>query len=235
MDDLDKQIAMLKREIDEKNDQKKVEKDHSTTSYAVQGPMPTTPQDASRIEEEKRENDARSVFIRGLDWNTTSEELTEFLTECGAVERVTMLQDKFTHRPKGHAFVCFTDAEGASNAIATKNLAILRGRTLTITKKRTNVPGMKRPRSTPTQDPNAMAAAATTAAMMAGMAQGMGSGGENPLMHFMQMMMGGQRPADGPVDGYPPVRGGSRGYGRGMPGRGMRGGSRGGRGMPPYM
>mmetsp|Transcript_18074 Transcript_18074/g.28297 ORF Transcript_18074/g.28297 Transcript_18074/m.28297 type:complete len:240 (-) Transcript_18074:54-773(-) len=234
MDDLDKQIAMLKREIDEKNDQKKTEKELSTTSYAVQGPMPT--QDAVKIQEEKQENDSRSVFIRGLDWNTTSEEITEFLSECGEVERVTLLMDKFTQRPKGHAYVCFKDVEGASNAIATKNLALLRGRTLTIMKKRTNVPGMKRPRAPPMApqgDQNAIAAAAATAGMMASMAQGMQAGAENPFMNFMSMMM---RPHDAqPMEGgFPPMgRGGPpRGYGRGMPpgrGRGR------GRGMPPYM
>ena len=231
MDDLDKQIAQLKREIDQKSEQNKSENTAPTTSIAVQGPMPTQ-RDPVVVSEEKKENDARSVFIRGLDWNTTGDELSDFLQDCGAVERVTLLHDSHANRPKGHAYVCFADAQGADNAIATKNLGTLRGRTLTITKKRTNVPGMKQraPRQPQASDPNAaaMAAATATATMMASMAQGM-QGGENPFANFMSMMMGQQ---GHPSDGVPPMRG--RGYGRGpMLPRGMRG--RGGRGMPPYM
>ena len=241
MDDLDKQIAMLKREIDQKNDQAgKTDQDPVTTSIASHGTMPPAANPVIATEE-KKENDARSIFIRGLDWNTTNEELSELFADCGTVERVTILQDLHANRPKGHAFVCFATVEAADNAVATKNLAILRGRTLTVTKKRTNIPGMKKhfvPRAAPAPaDPNAaaMATAAATATMMAQMAQGMQHGGPEGFSNFMSAMAGGQPPMPHPGDGMPPPMRG-RGYARGAPfppGRGTRG--RGGRGVPPYM
>lgn len=57
---------------------------------------------AAKAEEEKdkREKDERSVFVAGVDFNTTAEELGNEFGSCGVVERVTILTDR-TGRPKG--------------------------------------------------------------------------------------------------------------------------------------
>ncbi len=43
----------------------------------------------------KEEADSRSVFVGGVDWGTTPEELQLHFQACGTVNRVTILTDKF--------------------------------------------------------------------------------------------------------------------------------------------
>ena len=54
----------------------------------------------AKLEEQKAARDERSVFVQNVDFKTTGEELSAFFGPCGAVERVTILADKFGH-PKG--------------------------------------------------------------------------------------------------------------------------------------
>jgi hypothetical protein len=43
----------------------------------------------------KEEVDARSVFVNNVDWGATPEELQQLFANCGTVNRVTILTDKF--------------------------------------------------------------------------------------------------------------------------------------------
>lgn len=54
----------------------------------------------AKLEEQKAARDERSVFVQNVDFKTTGEELSAFFGPCGAVERVTIVADKFGH-PKG--------------------------------------------------------------------------------------------------------------------------------------
>jgi RNA recognition motif-containing protein len=45
--------------------------------------------------------DARSIYVGQVDYNTTPEELLGHFEACGTVERVTIVCDKYTGRPKG--------------------------------------------------------------------------------------------------------------------------------------
>jgi polyadenylate-binding protein 2 len=45
--------------------------------------------------------DERSVFVGGVDFSATPQELQQHFQSCGTMDRVTILCDKFTGHPKG--------------------------------------------------------------------------------------------------------------------------------------
>lgn len=50
-----------------------------------------------------------------MDYSATPEELLSHFEACGTVERVTIVCDKFTGKPKGFAYLEFSvSAEGIS-------------------------------------------------------------------------------------------------------------------------
>jgi polyadenylate-binding protein 2 len=55
--------------------------------------------------------DARSVYVGGVDYSSTPEELQTHFQSCGTINRVTILCDKYTGKPKGCVFFieCFFD------------------------------------------------------------------------------------------------------------------------------
>mmetsp|Transcript_18865 Transcript_18865/g.32245 ORF Transcript_18865/g.32245 Transcript_18865/m.32245 type:complete len:230 (-) Transcript_18865:594-1283(-) len=89
----------------------------------------------------KEEIDARSVYVGGVDYSCTPEELQQLFQSCGTVNRVTILTDKFGS-PKGFAYVEFLEVDAVSNAMLLDNTE-LRGRNIKVVQKRTNVPGLK--------------------------------------------------------------------------------------------
>ena len=48
------------------------------------------------------ERDAKSIYIGNVDFSTTADELRKFFETCGAIEKATILLDKFTGKPKGY-------------------------------------------------------------------------------------------------------------------------------------
>lgn len=51
--------------------------------------------------------DACSIYVGQVDYSTTPEELLGHFEACGTVERVTIVCDKYTGRPKGYAYLEF--------------------------------------------------------------------------------------------------------------------------------
>jgi polyadenylate-binding protein 2 len=94
---LDDEIAALEGELNEAEEtQAKIEETAGEAKQAASAAI------AAKKEEEaaKKARDDRSVFVGNVDWNSTAEELTHFFETCGAVERTTILMDKF-NQPKG--------------------------------------------------------------------------------------------------------------------------------------
>merc|ERR1711881_787542 len=89
---------------------------------------------------DKEEADKRSVYVGSVDYGSTPEELQEHFKSCGAINRITILVDKFTGHPKGFAYIEFADEQGVQNSLLL-NGSLFRGRQLKVTQKRTNVPG----------------------------------------------------------------------------------------------
>ncbi|KAL6778324.1 hypothetical protein ACKKBG_A17755 [Auxenochlorella protothecoides x Auxenochlorella symbiontica] len=89
----------------------------------------------------KEEADSRSVYVGSVDYAATPEELQSHFQGCGTVNRVTILSDK-AGNPKGFAYIEFLEADAVSAACLLDG-SELRGRTLKVNPKRTNVPGMR--------------------------------------------------------------------------------------------
>jgi len=51
--------------------------------------------------------DGLSIYVGQVDYSSTPEELCAHFEPCGTVERVTIVCDKFTGRPKGFAYLEF--------------------------------------------------------------------------------------------------------------------------------
>jgi len=57
------------------------------------------------------------LFIRGLDWETTSEKLNEVFSEYGTVVEVNVIMDKQMGRSKGYGFITMATAQEAEKAL----------------------------------------------------------------------------------------------------------------------
>ena len=95
-----------------------------------------------------RTSDARSVFVGNVDYGAGVDELQAHFMTCGTINRITILTDKWTGRPKGFAFIEFAEEESVDNALLL-NDSLFRNRQLKVTTKRANYPvqpGQRRPR-----------------------------------------------------------------------------------------
>ncbi|CAG5105676.1 Oidioi.mRNA.OKI2018_I69.chr1.g2350.t1.cds [Oikopleura dioica] len=91
--------------------------------------------------EEKVDADNRSIYIGQVDYSATAEELEQHFHGCGALNRVTILCDKYSGHPKGFAYIEFTEKESVDAAIALDG-SMFRGRQIKVMPKRTNKPGV---------------------------------------------------------------------------------------------
>merc|ERR1719247_752204 len=96
--------------------------------------------DVEAEEGDDGEVDKRSIYVGNVDYGSTPEELQEHFKACGAINRITILVDKFTGHPKGFAYVEFSDEATVANA-QLLNDSLFRGRQLKVVAKRTNIPG----------------------------------------------------------------------------------------------
>jgi len=121
--------------------QSEVEKQMNLSSNSVTSP--------SASMEEIIEVDARSIYIGNVDYYATAEELEAHFHGCGAINRVTILCDKFSGHPKGFAYVEFADKDSVDASLALDD-SLFRGRQIKVNAKRTNRHGVsstdRRPR-----------------------------------------------------------------------------------------
>src|SRR3989338_6714636 len=81
---------------------------------------------------------SKRLFIGGLPYATTSEELGAAFSKAGTVASATVITDKFTGRSRGFGFVEMSNDEEADKAIATLNNSDLGGRTIIVSEARPN-------------------------------------------------------------------------------------------------
>lgn len=84
------------------------------------------PSKKSRVEER------RSLFVRSLPPNATSESLTEYFSQHYPVKHATVVVDRATKESRGYGFVTFTDADDAIEAKKKLNGQMLSGRRLVL-------------------------------------------------------------------------------------------------------
>lgn len=83
--------------------------------------------------------DGLSIYVGQVEYSSTPEELCTHFEPCGTVERVTIVCDKFSGRPKGFAYLEFQSEDGVENAVKLDG-STFKGRTLKVTHKRVNEP-----------------------------------------------------------------------------------------------
>jgi len=80
------------------------------------------------------------LYVGNLSFNTTENELQELFAQAGTVQEVTLMQDKFTGKSRGFAFVTMSSDEDAQNAISKFNGQTVEGRALTVNEARPREP-----------------------------------------------------------------------------------------------
>jgi cold-inducible RNA-binding protein len=76
------------------------------------------------------------LYVGNLPFSTTENELQELFAQAGAVQEVTLMQDKFTGKSRGFAFITMGSEQDAQNAINTLNGKAIEGRSLTVNEAR---------------------------------------------------------------------------------------------------
>ena len=76
------------------------------------------------------------LYVGNLPFNTTENELQELFSQAGAVQEVTLMQDRFTGKSRGFAFVTMGSEEDAQNAISKLNGQTMDGRPMTVNEAR---------------------------------------------------------------------------------------------------
>ena len=79
---------------------------------------------------------AKKLYVGGLPYKTTNDELKAHFSGAGAVTSATIIMDKMTGRSKGFGFVEFENDEDAAKAIAMFDGKDFEGRNLTVNEAR---------------------------------------------------------------------------------------------------
>lgn len=133
---VDEEIEKMKEDVKAMEDEaEKLRKIQEQTEEELNGEA------EGEGEGEENELDARSIYVGQVEYKATPEELQEHFAECGTVNRVTILCDKFKN-PKGYAYIEFAEEAAVEAAVALNDSEFL-GRQLKVVAKRTNKPGMR--------------------------------------------------------------------------------------------
>ncbi len=76
------------------------------------------------------------LYVGNLSFNTTETDLQDLFASAGEVSEVTLMQDKFTGKSRGFAFVTMGNEADAQKAITEFNGKTVEGRPLTVNEAR---------------------------------------------------------------------------------------------------
>lgn len=79
---------------------------------------------------------AMKLYVGGLAYSVTDQELEQFFAEQGKVVSATVIKDKFSGQSKGFGFVEMEDLKEGQNAIKNLNGKELNGRAVTVNQAR---------------------------------------------------------------------------------------------------
>ena len=74
----------------------------------------------------------KNLFVGNLPFSATEADLKSLFEQFGAVDRVNVITDRMTGKPRGFAFVEMGDDEGAAKAISGLNGTEFGGRALRV-------------------------------------------------------------------------------------------------------
>lgn len=136
----DPELEAIKQRVKEMEDEaEKLKVMQKEAEDQLKSPVAATASQSTS--EDKGEIDARSVYVGNVDYSATAAELEQHFHGCGAVNRVTILCDKFTGHPKGFSYVEFADKDSVDNACSLTD-SLFKGRQIKVNAKRTNIHGM---------------------------------------------------------------------------------------------
>lgn len=79
---------------------------------------------------------AKRLYVGGLPYETTEDELKQVFGEVGAVTSTNIIMDKFTGRSRGFGFVEMSSDDEADKAVETLNGKEIGGRTIVVNEAR---------------------------------------------------------------------------------------------------
>jgi cold-inducible RNA-binding protein len=79
---------------------------------------------------------SNKLYVGNLSFDTTEVDLQDTFAEAGTVTEVALMQDKFTGKSRGFAFVTMSSAEEAQKAISLFHGKNVQGRALTVNEAR---------------------------------------------------------------------------------------------------
>lgn len=79
---------------------------------------------------------ATKLFVAGLSYSTTEDELRDLFAEYGTVDSAQIITDRETHRSKGFGFVEMSNEDESKNAMQGLNGKDMNGRALTVNEAR---------------------------------------------------------------------------------------------------
>ncbi|KNH08448.1 cytoplasmic RNA-binding protein [Perkinsela sp. CCAP 1560/4] len=88
----------------------------------------------------RNDRDRRSICILGVDQTTLKFELKRIFEAYGQIERITIM----TQQRHCTAYIQYFEIESVEKAVSDRQLFILKGNRLTVSRKRTNIPGFTR-------------------------------------------------------------------------------------------
>lgn len=118
--DDEEELEAMKRRVEEMEAEAAKLREISSTLDAQSDPR-----------ESKEDIDSRSIFVGNVDYGASPEEIQAHFQTCGAINRVTILLDKFTGHPKGYAYVEFSEPNLVTQALVL-NESMFRGRNLKV-------------------------------------------------------------------------------------------------------
>ena len=83
----------------------------------------------------------KNIFVGNLDFATTDSSVRSMFEQYGTVERVNLVTDRDTGRPRGFGFVEMSDTAAGDRAIAGLNGTNVDGRALNVNEARPKTPG----------------------------------------------------------------------------------------------
>ena len=79
---------------------------------------------------------SNKLYVGNLSFDTTEIDLQDLFAEAGTVNETALMQDKFTGKSRGFAFVTMSSAEEAQKAISLFHGKSIQGRPLTVNEAR---------------------------------------------------------------------------------------------------
>jgi len=136
---MEEEAARIAQETAELEKEKASKTGDSTTTGSSSNPNGGVTTAGGAASGEGANRDGLSIYVGQVEYTATPEELCAHFEPCGTVERVTIVCDKFSGRPKGYAYLEFQTEDGVTNAIKLDGSGF-KGRNLKVTHKRVNEP-----------------------------------------------------------------------------------------------